>query len=233
MRITKISVTGLFGMFDHEIPLNQESRITIVHGPNGVGKTVLMRMLNSLFLYEYDFYATFPFERFTINFEEESVAVAVDSDYVLSIQHCNSNGAVLESIRFPIAHPIKIIATVKDHFPQLERIDWLGRSYWLINNHTLGNFPSNRKGLPIEEAISLKDLLDNNSELYTNLYGKKPEWLARIRTEPITVLIDTQRLYGAFLNDSNPVPSSAIRSLRFRFNSFFLEHLAGFFYEQE
>ena len=41
MRITKISVKGLFGMFDHEIPLNQESRITIVHGPNGVGKTVL------------------------------------------------------------------------------------------------------------------------------------------------------------------------------------------------
>ena len=30
MRITKISVKGLFGMFDHEIPLNQESRITIM-----------------------------------------------------------------------------------------------------------------------------------------------------------------------------------------------------------
>ena len=35
-------------MFDHEIPLNQESRITIIHGPNGVGKTVLMRMVSWL-----------------------------------------------------------------------------------------------------------------------------------------------------------------------------------------
>ena len=55
MRITKISVKGLFGMFDHEIPLNQESRITIVHGPNGVGKTVLMELVHSLFHYEYEY----------------------------------------------------------------------------------------------------------------------------------------------------------------------------------
>ena len=40
-------------MFDHEIPLNQESRITIVHGPNGVGKTVLLKMIDSLFNYEF------------------------------------------------------------------------------------------------------------------------------------------------------------------------------------
>ena len=45
MRITNISVKGLFGMFDHEIPLNQESRITIVHGPNGVGKTILIHLI--------------------------------------------------------------------------------------------------------------------------------------------------------------------------------------------
>ena len=38
MRITKVLVKKLFGIFDHEIPLNQDSRITIIHGPNGFGK---------------------------------------------------------------------------------------------------------------------------------------------------------------------------------------------------
>ena len=41
MRITKVSVKGLFGMFDHEIPLESGvSDYDHVHGPNGVGKTV-------------------------------------------------------------------------------------------------------------------------------------------------------------------------------------------------
>ena len=66
MRITKISVKKLFGIFDHEIPLNQESRITIIHGPNGVGKTALMRMVNGLLRREYEVFVELPFEKFSI-----------------------------------------------------------------------------------------------------------------------------------------------------------------------
>ncbi|MDE2858228.1 MAG: AAA family ATPase [Chloroflexota bacterium] len=72
MRITKISVKGLFGMFDHEIPLNRESRITIVHGPNGVGKTVLMRMVYDLFNGEYEVIAQTHFADVCIEFENGS-----------------------------------------------------------------------------------------------------------------------------------------------------------------
>jgi predicted ATP-binding protein involved in virulence len=38
MRIQQISVNGLFGIFDHVIPLNMDERITIIHGPNGFEK---------------------------------------------------------------------------------------------------------------------------------------------------------------------------------------------------
>lgn len=72
VRITKISVNGLFGMFDHEIPLNQESRITIIHGPNGVGKTVLLRMVHGLFNYEYDFIGKIPFGSLDIECDDGS-----------------------------------------------------------------------------------------------------------------------------------------------------------------
>ena len=34
MRIKKITVKKLFGIFDHEIPLNMEDRITIIHAPS-------------------------------------------------------------------------------------------------------------------------------------------------------------------------------------------------------
>jgi len=49
MRIKKITVKKLFGMFCHEIPLNMDDHITIIHGPNGIGKTILLKMLNALF----------------------------------------------------------------------------------------------------------------------------------------------------------------------------------------
>ena len=68
MRITKISVKGLFGMFDHEIPLNQESRITIVHGPNGVGKSVMMRMLNGITYNSVEEFESTPFDQFRVDY---------------------------------------------------------------------------------------------------------------------------------------------------------------------
>jgi predicted ATP-binding protein involved in virulence len=48
-RIKQISVKNLFGMFNHTIPLNLDERITIIHGPNGFGKTAILRLLDTLF----------------------------------------------------------------------------------------------------------------------------------------------------------------------------------------
>lgn len=49
MRVKQISVKNLFGVFDHVIPLNLEERITIIHGPNGFGKTIIFELLNGFF----------------------------------------------------------------------------------------------------------------------------------------------------------------------------------------
>jgi len=49
MHITSVTVMRLFGIFDHTIPLNSSEKITIVYGPNGYGKTYILRALNDLF----------------------------------------------------------------------------------------------------------------------------------------------------------------------------------------
>ena len=48
VRVTKIEVEGLFGIFHHEIPPDRAERVTIIHGPNGYGKTVVLRMIAAL-----------------------------------------------------------------------------------------------------------------------------------------------------------------------------------------
>lgn len=48
VRVKSIHVKELFGMYDHDVVLNEHERMTIVHGPNGVGKTVLFKLVQDL-----------------------------------------------------------------------------------------------------------------------------------------------------------------------------------------
>ena len=47
MKIRSISVKGLFHNFDHEIRFN-DSGIAIIIGENGIGKTTLLQIINSI-----------------------------------------------------------------------------------------------------------------------------------------------------------------------------------------
>ena len=77
MRITEVVVDGLFGIFDHTISLNTEERITIIHGPNGFGKTILLQMLNGLFNSRFAQFRSIPFRKFEVRFEGGS-AIWID-----------------------------------------------------------------------------------------------------------------------------------------------------------
>src|SRR5665213_1766135 len=70
MRLTKIQVTKLFGVFDHTIPLNLAERITIIHGPNGFGKTAMLQMVQSLLGNRFAKLRRVPFESFILNLED-------------------------------------------------------------------------------------------------------------------------------------------------------------------
>jgi predicted ATP-binding protein involved in virulence len=71
-RIKQISVKNLFGMFDHTIPLNLDERITIMHGPNGFGKTATLRLLDSLFSQDNSALKNIPFDEFYVYFEDNA-----------------------------------------------------------------------------------------------------------------------------------------------------------------
>ena len=61
MRIRRVFVEKLFGHFDHRSSLKMDDRITIIHAPNGFGKTTLLRMIDGLFNARYSELAMFPF----------------------------------------------------------------------------------------------------------------------------------------------------------------------------
>jgi ABC-type transport system involved in cytochrome c biogenesis ATPase subunit len=66
LRVSSVSVRGLFGIYQHEVGLNAENRVTIIHGPNGVGKTVLLKCIAAFFRGHYSLLRATPFESFSV-----------------------------------------------------------------------------------------------------------------------------------------------------------------------
>jgi len=70
MRIKRVFVEKLFGLFDHQIPMNMDDRTTIIHAPNGFGKTTILRMIDGLFNSRYSELRTVPFSVFGVELED-------------------------------------------------------------------------------------------------------------------------------------------------------------------
>ncbi len=83
MRVTKISVKELFGnpAFNYEIELKKDPPITIIHGRNGSGKTVIFKMIHGLFNSNYFIFWKYPFREFRVDFDDgQHVSVTRDYD---------------------------------------------------------------------------------------------------------------------------------------------------------
>jgi predicted ATP-binding protein involved in virulence len=49
LQLKGVSIVGLFGRYNHEFVLAESDGVTILHGPNGVGKTAILRLLFAVF----------------------------------------------------------------------------------------------------------------------------------------------------------------------------------------
>jgi len=71
-RIRQISIKNLFGIFDHDIKLNMDERVTIIHSPNGFGKTAILKLLYELFTQGTRVIRNTPFDELHIYFEDHT-----------------------------------------------------------------------------------------------------------------------------------------------------------------
>jgi len=68
----RITINGLFGKFDYDIPLNTREGVTIIHGINGTGKTTLLKILQAIAEGNFgDVFWKFRFKTIRLIFESE------------------------------------------------------------------------------------------------------------------------------------------------------------------
>lgn len=200
MRLVRIEVKELFGLFDHVVSLHTDRRITIIHGPNGYGKTAILRMTAGLLGRDYTIFRRIPFTTFTLYFDDGSW-VRVRKDAPREVQR-----SLLPDVETPASFKITIessspknkghnivpsamqgrvrtsgmLADRIDQYIPLARID---REQWFDRNSS--------------RVLSLEDVLEEYSEQLPPALVEtrpEPEWLKELRAAIPIRLVDTQRL---------------------------------------
>src|SRR5688572_2601879 len=70
MKLKKFTVKKLFGIFDHSISVNNDSGITIIIGENGLGKTVILEMINAFFKSRFYHFSNIAFKEIIFEFDD-------------------------------------------------------------------------------------------------------------------------------------------------------------------
>ena len=70
MMLRELVVEDLFGEFTHRVFFKSNDGLTLLHGPNGVGKTMVLRVLDSLFNRRFRSIRTLPLSALQVEFDD-------------------------------------------------------------------------------------------------------------------------------------------------------------------
>ncbi len=196
-RIRQISVTNLFGIFNHTIPLKMDERITIIHGPNGFGKTMMLKLLHTLFSQSNQLLRSIPFDEFRVDFEDKTsfrVSKSPQTHQLIGEENTIEREITFHATgRKPYPLRSKLLSKESTSL-QLRLIDRLVPYLDRIG-------PDTWRNLNTSETLSLEDIVERyGDQLSAELTGDRigmPEWLVNIRESVPMRLIETQRLVSS------------------------------------
>jgi ABC-type lipoprotein export system ATPase subunit len=206
MKITKIEVKKLFGVFNHEIPLNTKDHITIIHGPNGYGKTILLSLVNAIFSSQYQKLRSIPFNELSIYFDNKSNLCLKRNGAVEK-----NKGKKLENEEHLTIALYKPPSKPKIHTASVHiEMDDLPLSVWEMEEIIEGLEIATGKTwlyLPTKEELTLTQIFSRFGDrlpLPATKIKNPPSWLSDIIKSININFIDTQRLINVpnFSRDS-------------------------------
>jgi predicted ATP-binding protein involved in virulence len=182
--VKNIHVEGLFGRFDYAIPMNLDDRITILHGPNGFGKTALLRMLANLFSKSSSALFSVPYVRFTVDFDNATSVSVSKVAYEkgttrsgLKFTYRNGSGTKTHTLRRRFDIRDLPLHAIEEYVPELERE---GAGVW--------------RNLQTRELLSLSEVVDRYESRLPVELSPQPDWLKEVRGSVPVRLIQAERL---------------------------------------
>ncbi|WP_162988283.1 AAA family ATPase [Brevibacillus laterosporus] len=202
MKLHKISVTKLFGVFDHQINLNNERGITIVIGENGLGKTVILEMIESFFKRDFYRLKNIDFQELMFEFEDGIIwnirkKQSVNKDIYLEINQNNLDeifkleiyDSSPEKFRREAIQIARMVNSLRRVHPEKWENKYNGEIYNAIE--VVEKFGSDYSSY-IGYEFSTKDL-------------ETPDWFINRFEYTNVSLIETQRVYDFDFPDRAPI----------------------------
>ena len=192
LRATVIEVKGLFGIYNHRVVLNADERITIIHGPNGVGKTVFLGLTTAVLTNRMTRYLEVPFSTLSVSFDDGSV-LSLKKETELKdrrqAQGSTSNKMVYrwknkkqeESFEDSPHSAEEMALRVAKEIPFVFRV---GADQWM----------DDRAEMVLTTEELLAQYIDVVGPRYSKSRKKVPPWLSDLRRRMNVHFIETQRL---------------------------------------
>jgi len=204
MRIQKLRVERLFGIFDHEIPMHVNERVTIIHGPNGFGKTSILKMVNGLFNARYSELRSIPFNEFRVELEDgRSIVVTksgADQNRLLRGPEDRRKRARDRHLVVRLLRGSKELE--KTELGTVPSEEWEpGHFHMAFEQFVPGLIregPATWTYIPTHEELDLEEVMERFADLLPPSIGrperKKAEWLRDIQRSVKVRLIESERL---------------------------------------
>ena len=204
MRIKKIEITKLFGVFNYSIPLNLGDHITILHGANGVGKTTILQMLHALFNNEETTLQRIPFNKFCITLDDgqeilvKKTKTSKSAEARLKIHYQKHSYEVQ-----PLSDSQDLLSTVHSIEREIPSLRRTGHDTWHY--------------LPTQENLSLEEVFDSFGQtlpsIRYHLEQARPQWLKSLQEEFSVLFIQVQRLLSRqYTKDRRGIPGESMVS---------------------
>lgn len=199
----KLIIKGLFGSVDHEIVFSPDSRITILAGPNGCGKTHVLRLYRALLGLDIMTLMASPYKSLEVFLADGSELKAERKEDEEDSPRLELTGISPEGKKTPVAHfrAAELQAdSFEDDLPPYIRETVDGRAIDVRNGRLL----SRRH---MEQRYGYRTSVEH---IRRNTMSDHP-WLGEFVPEVAPVLIDTKRLdTGAYSQASAGVDAPLI-----------------------
>lgn len=174
MRIKRIIIKKLLRKFDYNIDLNMEERITILTGPNGSGKTSILRLIKAILTLDINSIRNFNFELLELQFTNEEILIIYQMEG--AVHFFNKN---FGEIIFPINYSVDIDQSEKSI-----------NKYKIYKNTNTLNLPAlgKQKDYNIDINIDTSSWLFNLTE-QVDIYFIETQRLFKIESEQANYLI--------------------------------------------
>lgn len=183
--LSEYSIENLYGLYNHSLKFNDGESIAILHGPNGVGKTALLRSITYLFNSDFSSLSKIPFSRLFAKLSDNTEIIVTRKG--VTKEQLLKHSQELHKISIEIKSKDKTTTSFSLNEAQL-RPEFLPP--WIVLSED-GSYIDERNGMLFPEEF-----------LHQSLFGKNKQKEIRNRETATQILekikvhfVETNRLY--------------------------------------